>query len=234
MASYKGHLAFSASLGFVYGGMAHRQLDFDTSTALLGSALTTVGGLLPDLDSDSGVPVRELFSLAAVMIPLLMWRRLMDAHLADEDVFLFLGSVYILLRYVISKIFKRLTVHRGMYHSIPAMLIAGLVVYLCYNHPSMRTRLFLTAAVMIGFLSHLVLDEMCSVDFNGLTIKLNKYAGSAVKFFSPSFIANVSTYAVLVMLGYCAILDYEKNTRTIVLPDRFRVEKQIRLSELFR
>ena len=146
MASYKGHLAFSASLGFVYGGLARSQLNFDPSTAILGAGLTTVGGLLPDLDSDSGVPVRELFSLLAVLVPLLMWRRLMNAHYSDEDLFLFLGGSYVIIRFGLSKIFKHLSVHRGMYHSIPAMFIAGLIVYLEYHSPSMRTRFFSPSA----------------------------------------------------------------------------------------
>lgn len=222
MASYKGHLAFSASLGFVYGGLARNQLEFDPATAVVGSALTTVGGLLPDLDSDSGVPVRELFSLAAVFVPLLMWRRLMNANFSDEDLFLFLAGVYVTIRYGLSRVFKRFTVHRGMFHSIPGMLIAGLVVYLSYQHPSLRTRLFLGVAVMIGFLSHLVLDEMCSVDFHGVTIKLNKYAGSAVKFFSPSMIGTTCTYLILIGLGYLAVLDYERVTGTIVLSSAWK------------
>jgi hypothetical protein len=222
MASYKGHLAFSASLGFVYGGLARNQLEFDPSTAFVGAALTTVGGLLPDLDSDSGVPVRELFSLAAVFVPLLMWRRLMNANFSDEDLFLFLAGVYVVIRYGLSRVFKRFTVHRGMYHSLPAMLIAGLVVYLSYQHPSMRTRLFLAVGVMIGFLSHLVLDEMCSVDFHGITIKLNKYAGSAVKFFSPSLIGTICTYSILIGLGYLAVLDYERTTGTLILSNAWK------------
>jgi hypothetical protein len=227
MASYKGHLAFSASLGFVYGGLARGQLHFDPPTAAVGAALTTIGGLLPDLDSDSGVPVRELFSLAAVLVPLLMWRRLMNAQFSDEELFLYLGAVYLLIRFPISRLFKHLSVHRGMYHSVPAMLIAGLVVYLAYQHPSMRTRVFLAVAVMIGFLSHLVLDEMCSVDFHGITIKLNKYAGSAVKFFSPSIVGTTTCYLILIGLSYLAVVDYEKTMGVTVIPEKLRAIMKI-------
>lgn len=227
MASYRGHLAFSASLGFAYGGLAHNQLEFDPATAAVGAALATVGGLLPDLDSDSGVPVRELFGLAAVLVPLLMWRRLMNANFSDEQLFVFLGGVYVVIRFGLARVFKYFTVHRGMYHSIPAMLIAGLVVYLSYHHPSMRTRLFLGIAVMIGFLSHLVLDELCSVNFQGLHFKLNKYAGSAVKFFSPSFFGTATAYLILLALAYLAVLDYEKVTGSVVLPDKLRISKYL-------
>ena len=62
-------LAFSSALGATYGGVAVWHLDLDWGPAVLGAAVTAVGGLLPDLDSDSGVPVRELFALAAAAAP---------------------------------------------------------------------------------------------------------------------------------------------------------------------
>ncbi len=201
MASFRGHLAFASGLGFIYGGMAHSQLEFDPATAILGAGLTTVGGLLPDLDSDSGVPVRELFGLAAVVVPLLLFRRLMNAHFTDEELFVYLGGIYVFIRYVLSRIFKRLTVHRGMFHSIPAMLISGMVVFLSYHSPSMRTRVFLAVGVMIGFLSHLVLDELYSVDFRGLKIGFNKYAGSC---FEVLFAFPVREHC-----GLHVVLDYD-------------------------
>ena len=61
---------------------------------------------------------------------------------------------------------------------------------------------------MIGFLSHLVLDEIYSVDWRGVRIKLKASAGSAVKFMSPSVIATATCYAILGGLGYLAYQDY--------------------------
>src|SRR5437660_1583159 len=61
--------------------------------------------------------------------------------------------------------------------------------------------------VMLGFLSHLALDELYSVDFNGVRLRLNKYAGSALKLTSPSVPATVAAYAVLAALSYLAWLD---------------------------
>ncbi len=228
MASYKGHLAFSATLGIAYGAVAHRMGEIDPATAIVGAGLTTVGGLLPDLDSDSGVPVREMFSLAAVVAPLLLWRKLQNANMSDEQILVFAGGVYLFVRFGLSKLFRHLTVHRGMFHSIPGMLIAGLIVYLTYHHPLLRVRLFLAVGVMIGFLSHLVLDEMCSIDFHGVAIKRNQFAGSAVKFFSPSAIGTITTYLVLTVLAYFAILDYEKLSGKTLLPDELRFSNFIR------
>jgi hypothetical protein len=57
---------------------------------------------------------------------------------------------------------------------------------------------------MIGFLSHLVLDELCAVDFMGVRVRFNKFAGSALKFGSPSWSATLATYALLGILGFLA------------------------------
>jgi hypothetical protein len=211
MASYKGHLTFSTALGAAYGAAGLFGLGYDWGVAGLAGGLTAVGGLLPDLDSDSGVPVRELFGLAAALTPFLLYNRLLadprfDQH--HERVVVALVVLYLFIRYGLSNVFRRLTVHRGMYHSIPAMLIAGLTVYLLDANPSRCLRIYLAGGVMLGFLSHLVLDELFSVDFMGFKIRLNKYAGSALKFFSPSWGATLTTYALLGLLGYLAYLDW--------------------------
>src|SRR5436305_6651383 len=205
MASYRGHLTLSAALGAGYGALGYFVLGHDWGVAALAGGLTAVGGLLPDLDSDSGVPVREMFGLAAAFAPFLVYQRLItDGKLTSEQVIVVLAGLYLFIRYGLAALFKRLTVHRGMYHSIPAMLIAGLTVHLLYANPSLKLRLYLACGVMLGFLSHLVLDELYSVDFTGMRVRLNKYAGSALKFGSPSWSATLTTYAILGLLGYCA------------------------------
>jgi hypothetical protein len=205
MASYRGHLVVSASLGAAYGGAALFATSFDWGPACLAAGLTTLGGLLPDLDSDSGVPVREMFNLAAAVTPLLLFDRI---HVdSPERKAVLLGAIYLFIRYILAYIFKHLTVHRGMFHSIPALLISGLTTYLLYHNPDVRLRLYLAGSVMLGFLSHLVLDELYSVDFTGVRPRLNRYAGSALKLASPSWVATLSTYGVLLALGFLALID---------------------------
>ncbi len=202
MASYRGHLMLSSALGAACGAVAAWQLQLGWAPVLLGAGLTTIGGLLPDLDSQSGVPVRELFSLAAAIVPLFILRRLWRLGIPADEILVIMGLVYVLIRYGLSHVFKRLTVHRGMFHSLPAMLIAGMVVFLVDKGSALPVRLFLAAGVMIGFLSHLVLDELCSVDFMGITIRLNKYAGSAVKMYSSSWPATLTCYVLLLVLAF--------------------------------
>jgi hypothetical protein len=166
--------------------------------------------MLPDLDSDSGIPVRELFGLAGVFVPLLLVERLSRMGLTSEQLLVLLAATYLGVRYGLSEVFKRITVHRGMFHSVPALLIAGLAIFLLHrpDHPlaadELRKRLYFATGTMIGFLSHLVLDEICAVDLMGVVPKLNQFAGSALKFKSDSWTATLLTYGILVSLGYLA------------------------------
>lgn len=208
MASYRGHLAFASALGFVTGGVAVSMCGFNPTSGVMAAVLVTIGGLLPDLDSQSGVPVRELFGLAAIFVPLLLLQRISDSTLTSDEKFLFMGGTYATIRYGLSKVFKRMTVHRGMFHSVPAMIIAGELIFLAYKNPDMRIRILLGTATMVGFFSHLLLDEIYSVDFRGLTFRPNQFAGSAIKFWSPSFYASTLTWLVLGLLTWASWEEY--------------------------
>lgn len=207
MAGFRTHLTVATGLGFVWGGLGTTQWQMDLPTALLGLGLTSIGGLLPDLDSDAGIAVRELFGAAAAIVPLMLLPRLTHGALSHEEVICATVGMYLLIRYVAGWLFRRFTVHRGMFHSIPGVLISGLVVYLGYKSPEWRTRAFFAGGVMVGFLSHLVLDELYSVDLRGLTVRLNQYAGSALKFVSPSYKATTFAYLLLLALLYWLYMD---------------------------
>ena len=213
MASYRGHLLTAGVLGVGYAWAGTWMWGLDWGPAALGGGLTALGGLLPDLDSDSGVPVRELFGLAAAASPILALGRLQEAGYSPEQIIVMLAGLYLFVRYGVSAFFKRRTIHRGMFHSIPALLIAGFGVFLLYGNPDLKVRLFVSGAVMLGFLSHLVLDELCAVDFNGVLLTGNKYAGSALKWFSPSWLANSITYLLLITLAGLTWLTWNPSWR---------------------
>jgi hypothetical protein len=211
MAMFRGHITTSGTLGVGVGAFGAYYLHYDWGTACLAGGLTAIGGMLPDLDSDSGIPAREMFGLAAVFVPLLLVHRLQSLHLTPEQLLVVLAAIYFGVRYGVSEVFRRLTVHRGMFHSVPAMMIAGLAVFLMYHQADkpiaadeLRERLYFAAGTMIGFLSHLVLDELYAVNLMGVVPKLNQFAGSALKLKSDSWSATLFTYAILCVLGYMA------------------------------
>ncbi|MHB1423773.1 MAG: metal-dependent hydrolase [Gemmataceae bacterium] len=205
MASYRGHLTFAGILGAGYGSLALLQWSWDWGPALIAAGLTTLGGMLPDLDSDSGVPLRELFGVSAAVVPILLFQSIyISCQGSTEQTLVVLAAIYLFIRYVLSYIFKRFTVHRGMFHSIPALAIAGLAAYLIYPSDDGRLRTFLSIAVMLGFFSHLLLDELYGVDFMGSRLRLHKQAGRPLKLYSQSWTATLAAYVLLALLAWLA------------------------------
>src|SRR5262249_27822558 len=78
-----------------------------------------------------------------------------------------------------------------------------------YHHGNVLVRAYIAGGAMLGFLSHLVLDEMCSVDLSGAHVRLNKFAGSALKFASPSWSATLGTYVILAGLTFVTAMQVE-------------------------
>ena len=139
--------------------------------------------MLPDLDSNSGIPQREMLSFVSVIIPMLMLQRFQALGLEPEHMVFIAGVMYVIIRFGIGGLFRRYTKHRGMWHSIPAAIIAGLVTFLVCLSGDFEIRLFKSWAVVIGFVSHLLLDEIYAVDWQGRQIRVKKSFGTALKFF---------------------------------------------------
>lgn len=207
MAGYRTHISVSGLLGVGYGAAATFALGFTPVQGSLAGVLTWVAGMLPDLDSESGRPVREVFNLLAAAAPLCMIRRLLAWGGNPEGAFLLAVLLYATIRYGGAMLLGKLSVHRGMFHSIPAMIIAAELAFLAYESDSVIVKLLMAGGVAIGFLSHLVLDEIYAVEWTGLRLKLNKFAGSAMKLFGPRLLPNVFTYALLAVLTYASLVD---------------------------
>src|SRR6516225_9081611 len=129
MASFRVHLGTAAGLGVIYGGVAYWRLGTDPKLAAIAAGLTTIGGLLPDLDSDSSVPNRTLFRLAGLGAVYLTFQHLLTTYYSILEGAVILAGVYLAVRYVLGTVFRFITVHRGMFHSIPALGIVGLGLY---------------------------------------------------------------------------------------------------------
>ncbi len=208
MAGYRTHISVSGALGIAYGSAAAYffQGTFTPVQGALAGVLTWVAGMLPDVDSDSGKPVREVFSLLAAVTPFAMMGHLLEWGGNHEGAMLLAVCVYAAIRYGGSALLSRLSVHRGMFHSIPAMLIAAELAFLGYKSDSNLIKLLMAGGVAIGFFSHLLLDEIYAVEWSGVRIRLNKFAGSAIKLAGNRHIPNVFTYSLLMVMTYAALV----------------------------
>lgn len=207
MADFKTHITAStvAGIGYGYWGVSTQGMTLENG--LLAGGLCAVAGMLPDLDSDGGIPLRETSMFAAAVVPILMIDRFRDYGLSRESMALAAMLIYLGIRFVVVEFFKRFTVHRGMWHSLPAALASGLIAYLLMPCQSESVRAFKSIAVLLGFMVHLVFDELWAIDIGVGRLRTKKSFGTALKFFGPSATANIFVYLMLIGLAYTAYND---------------------------
>lgn len=206
MADFKTHMTVSTLTGCLYA-VAGSQAGMGLTSSILAGGLCSVSGMLPDLDSDSGRPLREATTLGAAVVPMLMVERFQRLEMSHEQMVLAAALVYVTIRFFLAEIFRRYTVHRGMWHSLPAAAIVGMFAFLIMSTDDISLRMYKTFAVVLGFLSHLILDEIWSVDF-----KRGKYAfkssfGTAMKLWGNNRWANVVTYGKLLVISVLVYQD---------------------------
>lgn len=208
MAGFHTHITVSSAVGAGYAWWVHTQFGLPWTTAAVTGGLCSIAGILPDLDSDSGVPARETISFTAAVVPLLLMHRFQNYGMTLEQMLLAGVPVYIFIRFGLGTLLKEFTVHRGMFHSIPAMLLSGLATFLISDSGGIQTRVLKGIAVSLGYLSHLVLDEIWSVEVNLTGSRLKSSSGTALKFFSKNAAANAMCWGLLILAGFAA---YEEN-----------------------
>ncbi len=201
MAGFKMHVTISSLCGCGYAG-AGLVYGVPLDTALLGGAMCGFSGMLPDLDSDYGTPLRETMAFTAATVPMLLLHRFQSLGLKPDEMALLGVSVYLFMRFGITKMIRKYTVHRGMFHSIPAGLtFAGLAFLICGGNDDLNMRYFKAGAVLTGFMSHLILDEIYSVEWKNGAWRLKKSSGTAFKLWGDDGWANFSCYAKLLIVG---------------------------------
>ncbi len=199
MAGFKTHITTSCLLGVGYTGTG-LYLGLPIESSLIAGGLCGIGGMLPDIDSDSGIPFRESMGFAAAIVPVLMLDRFHEFRLDHEQMVLITGSLYLFVRFGIARLLARYTVHRGMFHSLPAALIFAGITFLVSGYTDLHLRYFKATGIFIGVMSHLLLDEIYAVEWIRGRWRFKKSFGTAMKLWGKSGIANVSTYAKLALV----------------------------------
>ena len=197
MANFRTHVTTSTVLGIGYSGLGIVG-GIPADTALVAGGLCGVAGMLPDLDSPSGKPIREILTLGAAVVPLMLMDRFHAMNLPHDRMVLIGGAIYLFIRFGIAAMLKRWAVHRGIFHCIPgAILLAELAFLFCGG--DLTGRYIKAGAILIGVFSHLILDEIYSVEMYYGVPRLKKSFGSAFKFWGDSVAGNISVYVKLIV-----------------------------------
>ena len=128
-----------------------------------------VGSIIPDIDSDTSHPRRIIFDGLCFVLPPALIYRVPLLHSSPVYALLFWGGATWLILKPLKWSFRKYTKHRGVYHSVPAALIFSALCATLALHESAPKELQLSVAMiaLIGYLTHLTLDEIWAVDFNG-------------------------------------------------------------------
>lgn len=181
MANFATHIGVGT---IVSGGLATVTLAADVITPedlMVVTLAGLVGSVLPDIDSKESRASRAVFSGLAFFFAFCIM--MMTApHLSIAELWLLVPVVFLGLRYGLEAVFHSFSYHRGIWHSIAAGLFfwfatALAVTGIMDRHPAVA---WLAGAFLFaGYLTHLILDEIFSVDLLDRRLKLS--FGSALK-----------------------------------------------------
>ena len=199
MADFKAHTSVETLWGLLLGTVSVIS-DF---CSLIGGIvilfLAATSSAAPDIDSDTGRPRELVLSFLGIAIPIVLLFNISDST-SSENILAATLISFFLVRYILGYLLAKFTVHRGLWHSIPAAVLCSEITYLLFFDLPVKVRLLYALSVLGGFISHLLLDEMYSVKVLALDTK--RSFGTALKFTGPS---KLQTF-LLYFLIFCAAL----------------------------
>ena len=199
MADFATHLGWGA-VGAGLAASATYAADIVPAAEIM--TLTTagvIGSVLPDVDLEKAVPSRMLFTglgLVLAFIVLFNFR----ATYSIAELWLIWMAVFLAMRYGAFHVFHRTARHRGIFHSLLAGLFFMVFTAAILAHGLGREPVVAWMAglfVLLGYLIHLILDEVYAVDFSGARVK--RSFGTALKLFEHR--SAVSSLGMAGMLG---------------------------------
>ncbi len=183
MADFATHMGWGA-VGAGLAASATYAADIVPSADLLTLTVAgVIGSVLPDIDLEQAVPSRSLFTGLGLTLAFVVLFNFKSSYSITELWLIWL-AVFVAIRFGAYHIFHRTAVHRGIFHSLLAglffmALTSVLAAYWLGREPVVAWMAGLF--VFLGYVIHLVLDEIYAVDITGARLK--RSFGTALKLF---------------------------------------------------
>lgn len=181
MANFTTHIAVGT---LVSGAMATLTMAADViapDNLIAVTAAGVLGSVLPDIDLKDSRPAQAMFSGLALFLSFVALFTVAYKFSIVEMWAIWLGTL-VAVRYGVASIFHRFSYHRGIWHSLLAGVFFVFLTAATFRHVLGRPEgvAWLAGGFMfIGYLTHLALDEIYSVDVLDTRIKAS--FGSAFK-----------------------------------------------------
>lgn len=223
MANFNTHLGVAAIGSGMLATLCLQVGFVDAQDALLLASAGVIGGILPDIDLHYSHPSRILFSLLGIVVAFI-WVFSAENHLSIIQLWGAGLGLYLIVRFPIWALFQKLTVHRGSIHSISVALLfcfatAALSFHFFAKQPFIAWLIGLF--IFLGFILHLVLDELYSVDFMGHRLK--RSFGTAFKLFDFKERVTSAVIVCLTIMMWFFTPDASQFIDTLTSPETYQV-----------
>lgn len=217
MANFNTHASVAVSASTI-AGITIFLSGIHIPIVLLLIVLGSIGGILPDIDSENSTSKDIVYSILSIMISITI------LFTSINKLGLILSLVISVIAFTVikkigSKLMSIISRHRGIIHSVPMALFLGISSFLTINLciKDMYISWLCSSFLVFGFLIHLILDEVYAVDFSGRTLK--KSFGSALTFisFRNNLIGYLIVYISIIFIFYFFYRDLQ--TFTIFLDE---------------
>jgi len=181
MANFTTHIAIGT---VVSGALATLTLAADVIAPENLVAVTmagVLGSVLPDIDLKDSRPSRAMFAGLAIFFSFAVLFTSATQFSIAELWLLWLGTL-LCIRYGLHAIFHRLAVHRGIWHSLAAAVFSAVATAIVFKNLLGRPDGVAWLAggfLFVGYLVHLSLDEIYSVDV--MDVRIKSSFGTALK-----------------------------------------------------
>lgn len=181
MANFQTHLSVgivvvgTAALGVHTEGLA----DLQQTQWLL--VVGVIASLLPDIDAEDSHPVRAFFAILGLALGFFLASAL-RAHFRLVELGLIWVATWLFVQMPVRFVFARLTVHRGVFHSLLMAAVLAIFTAVAASRWLSFGPTFAWLAcgfVLLGYCTHLLLDEIASIDLVGKRVK--RSFGTALK-----------------------------------------------------
>ena len=202
MANFPTHIAIGT---LVAGTMATLTLAVDAVAPENLVAVTlagVLGSVLPDIDLKESRPARAMFSGLAVFFAFAVLFSVAGQYSVAEMLLLYVGTL-LAVRYGAKYVFFKFSYHRGIWHSILAAVFVSFATAAAFYYVLRRPDAvaWLAAGFMfIGYMTHLLLDEIYSVDV--MDTRLKQSFGTAIKLVDRNHWGHTGAMAVATVLAF--------------------------------
>ncbi|MDX2158059.1 MAG: metal-dependent hydrolase [Hyphomicrobiaceae bacterium] len=159
------------------------------------TAAGVLGSVLPDIDLKDSRPGRAMFfGLATFFAFVALFANVGRYSIAE--LWLLAAATFLCIRYVAHFVFHRFSYHRGIFHSVLAGLFFACLTAIIYRHLLGRHEGVAWLAggfMLVGYMVHLTLDEIYSVDVMDTRIKAS--FGTALKLWDGNHLGHSAAMA---------------------------------------